>query len=155
MECPQNTLNHYDQYALLPYGYSVLDYARKYDTQWMIIVQYLLSIMPKTKKRIRPNYFPAETLYELMSYMDHSTLLKAGKVSKFWYRLSCQDSLWKVLLLHNFGLSMQSLRFKLPEQEEQEHCTVKVQIPNKTMFKKMEYSFRRLAQANHTNARYF
>eukprot|EP01031_Cornospumella_fuschlensis_P033171 gene33172-40133_t len=147
---------------LVPYGYSILDYARKYDEVFRILVHELCrTFFPRKSdplKTCKPNYFPAETVFEIFTYLDHTTLLQASCVSKMWFILSGKSSLWDRLLLHTFSLSLRSMQYvtvnsrgkkkNLSDPQDLNDIFGK-EPPSRAMFKKMTRSFRSLINNEH------
>lgn len=130
-------------WSLLPYGYSILDYARRYDEAFIALVRYLEDMLAKSKPtrrlpRKRP-FFPPETTYEVLSYLDSGTLRSAAQVSKMWEQLACRSALWDTLLLKDFSLSVHTLR----RRDKKEDAP-------KTIYRKMHRAFLAVA-SSHVN----
>lgn len=147
---------------MLPYGYSILDYARKYDEAFKLIVHHLCRTFFPRKvdplKSCRPNYFPAETVFEIFTYLDHTSLLEASCVSKMWFLLSAKNSLWDRLLLHTYSLSLGSMHYvNVSSKSKKRNLSDPYDLddifgkepPSRAMFKKMTRSFRSLVNNEH------
>ncbi|RYH32442.1 F-box protein [archaeon] len=147
---------------VLPYGYSILDYARKYDEAFKSLVRHLCrTFFPRkvdSLKTCKPNYFPAETVFEIFTYLDHTTLLQAACVSKLWFFLSEKCALWDRLLLHTFSLSLRSINYVTVNSQSKKRnlsdpCDLDdifgKEPPSRAMFKKMTRSFRSLINNEH------
>lgn len=121
-ECDErDSENNEENRALTCYGYTIFDYLRQYDLSWIhsleaLKEQYLASagvvIVKKSKKKRslgKPDRFPPETVFEVMSYLDFETLLEATQVSRCWRDLAYRDSLWHNLLVAKYGLSAKTI----------------------------------------------
>lgn len=118
--------------ALVPYGYSILDYARQFDPEWIVYLKELKTILGlqnqlqhqqtvKSVKAMRSQrreraeiHLPAETLFELLGYLDAASLLVATQVSRLWMQQAQRSVLWEKLLLHDFHISVQAVRLFAP-----------------------------------------
>jgi hypothetical protein len=107
--------------VLTCYGWTILDYLRQYDLSWINSLETLkekylalsgVFIVKKSKKKRslgKPDRFPPETVFEVLSYLDFETLLEATQVSRCWRDLANRDSLWQNLLVAKYGLSAKTI----------------------------------------------
>lgn len=100
---------------IVEYGYSIFTYARKYDTEWIRAIEQLKRLV--TRKSVEGqqtvpavNYFPDESIYQVMGYLDYADLLVLSSVSKNWNTLSSKDDLWNQLLLTKFSVSPAAIK---------------------------------------------
>lgn len=115
-----------DCYTLIPYGYSILDYARIYDREWnenvLNMLRKLFSqsvVIPTSKtdptvraKRRQTNSFPTEIVLEIMKYTDVPSLLVISRTCRDWYRLSIRYDIWEHLLREDFAVQVQAIAAK-------------------------------------------
>eukprot|EP01039_Chlorochromonas_danica_P010308 gene10308-11408_t len=116
--------------ALVPYGYSILDYARQFDSEWIVYLKELKTILglkqqqqqqrqtlsdspkavPSQRRERKEIHLPDETLFELLSYLDAASLLVATQVNRLWMKQAQRSLLWEKLLLHDFHISVNAVR---------------------------------------------
>lgn len=106
---------------LLPYGYSILDYARRYDAEWIAwleaLREHILALQPQAPSsrsrrplRSSPVELPDEVVSVIITYLDHRDLLRSAQVSRAWCALSNDAQLWTRLLMHDYSIALQALR---------------------------------------------
>lgn len=153
-------------YAILPYGYSVLDYCRLYDPTWQQWLRDLEAIytkhivLPRLKQRqndystrLYATRFSKESIYVTLSYLDCFDLLVAAQVNREWNELACHNRLWDRLLVKNFAFETSSIRLLNSKRIDSSKTTENVkrlgdsngEISSKTVYLKMEKSFRDVA----------
>lgn len=117
---------------LITYGYSILDYAREYDQQWINYIDCFLQnlfrnssygVIRKLPTSLRHLFqkmygfsdtnfrhgvhvsaIPDESLYLAMSYLDDESLIAAWGVNRKWNALASSDDLWDNLLKQKFSV---------------------------------------------------
>ena len=101
---------------VMEYGYSILTYALKYDQNWIQSIaklKQLLRIADINQKAFACiNYFPDESVYQVMEYLDDKDLRVMALVSKSWNSLSCRTELWENLLRTRFSVCTNALKSK-------------------------------------------
>ena len=141
-----NALN----YQLIQYGYSILDYVRKYDNEWIKSVEYLKQILNLNndnqlsfKRKISSSLsqikllksIPNENIHEIMSYLNAKELIKVSLISKTWYELSNRNDLWNHLLKVNFSITIENVYMK---------DSSKKRISSKNVYKQLYETFHKL-----------
>lgn len=108
-----------DNLQVMEYGYSILTYAIKYDQTWIESVEILKNLIRlanmnrrKTTVPACTNYFPDESVHQVMEYLDDKDLRVMALVSKTWNSLSCRTELWENLLRTRFSVSSSALKSK-------------------------------------------
>ena len=108
---------------LIPYGYSILDYARQYDRAWNEQILNLLrkllegTIQEKGNpvnscdKRAK-NYFPPEIVFQVMHFTDDITLIRISQTCRECYQLSLKSCLWEQLLSAKFSVKASDVMVK-------------------------------------------
>jgi hypothetical protein len=98
-------------YEILPYTFH-LQYARENDSVWQnwisnvkILFAQLMALM-KIKLVIPIRALPRETLLEITSYMDATSLCRASSVCASWIPICSRDTVWENLCRKKFSLSM-------------------------------------------------
>jgi hypothetical protein len=129
--------------ALLPYGYSILNYARRYDADFIRITDYLASLLNPpsqsiaSKPPVKPNYFPAETVREILCYLDYEGLLTDAQIKLTWKSLASEDDLWDSLLRSQFHLSWEAFVHLRPSVTPGSTLP-----PSKLLYRQMKRGFR-------------
>lgn len=142
---------------LVKYGYSVLDYAREYDSDWRTILDELvLKLHPKLEKELcipnlirvlpDPNNFPMESVHHVFSFLDSEDLLQAAAVCRMWRDVSARDELWSDLLLRKFNVSAESVMLATSPDAD----TGAPSIPSKLIFKNVLLTFLRVVRGGAT-----
>jgi hypothetical protein len=131
--------------TLILYGYSILEYSRKYDAEWIEALQQLqlilgvISVQKENYKRsmqkITRKYIPDENIYQIMAFLDYKDLLKISEVSKLWFELANRDELWKNLLRDRFSVTPETIQVKANQ---------KLYIPPKLIYKEMLFAYKNL-----------
>lgn len=103
--------------ALVEYGYSIFTYARRYDAAWIRAIEQWKELVKKQQQcnlvepvAVNVNYFPDESVYQVMSYLDYSDLLVTSTVCSSWNALSGRDELWNRLLITKFSVSPAAIK---------------------------------------------
>lgn len=138
---------------LVPYGYSIFTYMNQYDEAWRQAVQQLRNFLNlqqaavartsfmQTKSplqgHVARNYFPDESIYSVMSYLDDVELCVVCIVSRSWNELSNRDELWNNLLQKHFSVSASDIVLK-PRRKK---CSGK-HISSKVIYKEMYQTLR-------------
>lgn len=126
--------------ALVEYGYSIFTYARKYDAAWIQAIEQWKELVSKRQQISVPepiavNYFPDESVYQVMSYLDYSDLLVTSAVCGSWKALSERDELWNRLLFTKFSVSPAAIKARRGKS----HCR---SASSKEIFKEMVTTLR-------------
>jgi hypothetical protein len=128
---------HFENYEVIPYGYSILDYAREYDEEWREIIKILYQLYQsssaklkkKEKKRIEKKKasIPKEVIFEIMQYLDDLTLVAMSGVCREWNFLASKDCLWENHLILRFKVSPSCLTSSTSNKKKlklkKTHCT--------------------------------
>jgi hypothetical protein len=106
-----------DSTAVVIFGYTILDYARKYDRTWIRCLNKLRSLYDSVYRKhlsfqfFQPNKFPHEmvSIREVFSYLDGGSLLQAAQVCRLWNSLADDNHLWEHLLIEKYNLSRSTI----------------------------------------------
>ena len=141
---PINQEMDIEDLQIVPYGYSVLDYARRYDATWIGFIEKFIRSFHGLKlhgkscgpiaafaqiyyeyskferssyspKRVDMSTFPTENLFQVFQYLDDESLLVAGSVSHTWRVLSSSGDLWNSLLKSRFCVSIDYIDINMSE----------------------------------------
>jgi hypothetical protein len=155
-------------YELIPHGFSIFDYVRKYDPEWIAFLNKLrdfvffeLRTTEKESRTARVSstkpYLPLEIIFQIMVFLDASALVAASRVSKDWKHLSTRDCLWEGLLIFQFRVSSSQTLRKNNYSRNKKKTTRKMENGKKECFecfspyevyKTMHHSYLMVARAN-------
>jgi hypothetical protein len=138
-----------DCMELVPYGFSILDYARRYDHEWIGILHHLRILLGFNNNRIgmgnkidrKEKYFPlpSELLLEIFTYFDGPSLASSMQVNREWHSRASQETFWERALLAEYFISAKSFKpisYKSVRQQE---------LTARQIYKKMHRCYRRVA----------
>lgn len=131
---------------LVIYGYSILDYARKYDRIWRFYLSRLKRTLLKSVQSVstkKANELAIECVFHICSYLDAEDLFSATKVNKEWHIVSMREELWSNLLKSNFGITSRELKIK------KQVLKGKDGVSSKELYQIMEMNFRALITVNY------
>lgn len=148
-------------FQLVPYGFSIFTYMNRYDQAWKLAVQRLKEFlvlnspigitsttsMPaklSQQHHIALNYFPDESFFSVMSYLDNTDLCIVCSVSRSWNDLSKRDELWNNLLQKHFSVSSSDIIFQ--PRSKMEGCE---NLLPKTIYKEMYQTLRGVLNGMH------
>ena len=141
-----------DNNQLIPYGYSIFTYMNQYDQAWMIAIKQLKEFLslpqsgaqthgmqtkPLYQRHTVIQYFPDESVYSVMSYLEDVDLCVICTVSKAWNQLSNRDELWNNLLRKHFSVSSSDIVVKSIRKR-----ATRSLIPSKVIYKEMYQTLR-------------
>lgn len=146
--------------AIIPYGYSILDYARCYDEEWneqflnelrriferhledKRRVQFIEKTVPSNSRK---NHFPTEIVFQIMLFVDDKALVALSRVCREWYSLSSKNCLWERLLNVRFSLNTQALIVQRngPSKEKRKSDS-KHPISAKKLYQKMYQGYQKV-----------
>lgn len=130
------------QYAVLSYGFT-LDYARRYDKGWNLMLEYLAAVVMKqdlakstpcsvfSKKFSVAARLSEDLIFEIMKFMDYEALLVAEMTCKLWQDYVLNRDLWNIQLKRVYGLSANELSSR-----------VGVKLHSKLLFRDLVCNFR-------------
>lgn len=162
-----------DCLQLLPYGYSILDYARAYDPEWIQHLEILRQLLspfqasqsqsPSQGKSMRkrgvsrsspslPPHLPLELVFEVMVFLDCLSLLRISRACRDWQALASRPCLWQRLLCRQFALSEESFRLPAPPKRAKGkrggggEDKEEAAVSPRLMYRRMHEAYRRVAQ---------
>ena len=130
---------------VIEYGYSILTYAIRYDSKWIDMIEKLKAILQIYEQQthlqhigtvnsvFQPTFFPDESVYQVMQYLDNSDLRKVSLVCLQWNDLASRDKLWNNLLKKDFGVCSENIQVS---RTGDVNCT-----KPKVIYKEMMFSF--------------
>ena len=136
---------------LIPYGYSILDYSRKYDDSWIEKIDKLKALLFPFGQNLKPvpvqerntrsgNFIPDVNVFQIMSYLNGDDLLIVGNVCKSWSEFASRDELWNNLLRSKFAVSAESIRIGAGHTKNPKSK----QVPSKLIYKKMLFALQNI-----------
>jgi hypothetical protein len=158
----------FENYELIPYGYSILDYAREYDEEWREIIKILYQLYQNStvklkKKEKKQNEkkkasIPLEVIFEIMQYLDDLTLIAMSRVCREWNFLASKNCLWEKHLIIRFKVSpscltssttnkkkLKSKKVSCPSSEVDPTAEIDLLTP-KQLYKKMYQSYQKVIE---------
>lgn len=96
---------------ILPYAHNI-SYARQHDKEWQVIIQKIQALINKViilqklkRQQSKWDRIPQETLFEIVSYLDATSLYRSSVVCRLWKKLCSNEPVWENLCQKQFSIS--------------------------------------------------
>lgn len=122
-----NSKEYHQKDSMIIYGYSIFDYARKYDLDFRNVVNAMQLIYQeylnqqfilRMKRPCCHTDIPHEGFLEIFSYLDAASLLAAAQVCKYWTSLTCEPFFWDHLLFNDFNITSNHVKTNFESSRE-------------------------------------